>query len=53
LLNAMDLLLDILIWLGLAAAGLAVVGALVVGALAWLLNLPIDDDEARRGARRC
>ena len=48
----MDLLLDILIWLGLVAAGLAVAGALVVGALAWLLNLPIDDDGPRRGARR-
>jgi len=49
----MSLLLDILTWLGLAAAGLAVAGLLLVGVLAWLLNLPADDDEPEHRARRC
>jgi len=49
----MDLLLDILTWLGVVAVGLAVAGLLLVGVLARLLNLPIDDDEPHRGARRC
>ena len=49
----MHLLLDILTWLGLVAAGLAVAGLLLVGVLAWLLNLPIDDDEPEHRARRC
>jgi hypothetical protein len=49
----MDLLLDILTWLGVVAVGLAVAGLLLVGVLAWLLNLPIDDDGPRRGPRRC
>ena len=51
--SAMGLLLDILTWLGIVAAGLAVAGLLLVGVLAWLLNLPIDDDGPRRGPRRC
>jgi hypothetical protein len=49
----MSLLLEILTWLGVAALVLAVAGLLLVGVLAWLLNLPIDDEEPRRGARRC
>ena len=49
----MSLLLDILTWLGLAAAGLAVAGLLLVGVLAWLLNLPTDDDEPEHRAGRC
>ncbi len=40
----MHLLLDVLTWLGIALAALAVAGLLLVGVLAWLLNLPIDDD---------
>ena len=49
----MQLLLDILTWLGLVAVGLAVAGLLLVGVLAWLLNLPIDDNEPKHRARRC
>ena len=48
----MRLLLDVLTWIGLAVVALAVVGMVVVGVLAWLLNLPIDDEPAQR-ARRC
>ena len=49
----MDLLLDILTWLGVVAVGLAVAGLLLVGVLAWLLNLPMDDEQPGQSARRC
>ena len=49
---AMRFLIDVLTWIGLAVVALAVVGMVVVGVLAWLLNLPIDDEPAQR-ARRC
>ena len=49
----MQLLLTVLTWLGLVAAGLAVAGLVLVGVLAWLLNRPIDDDEAGQSPGRC
>ena len=49
----MSLLLEILTWLGVAAVVLAVAGLLLVGVLAWLLNLPMDDEQPGQSARRC
>ena len=49
----MELVLDIVKWSGIAAAGFAVAGMLVVGAMAWLLNHPVDDDDAKENAGRC
>jgi len=47
----MDLLVDVLTWLGYVAGGFAAGAALVIAAMAWLLNRPIEDDEPRHGAR--
>lgn len=49
----MQLLVDVLTWLGLVAAGLAIAGGLLVALLAWLLNHPIDDDEPGQNRGRC
>ena len=49
----MQLVLDILKWTGIVAVGFAVAGMLLVGLMAWLLNLPIDDDDAGQNAGRC
>ena len=49
----MQLLLEILTWTGIVAVGFAVAGVLLVGVLAWLLNLPIEDDDAGQNAGRC
>ena len=51
-LGFVQLLLDVLKWTGFVAVGFAVAGIVLVGILAWLLNLPIDDD-AGRSAGRC
>ena len=50
---SMQLLVDILTWLGLVAAGLAIAGGLLVALLAWLLNHPIDDDEPGQNRGQC
>ena len=49
----MDLVFDILKWSGLAAAGLAVGGMVLIGVMAWLLNHPVDDDDAKETPGRC
>ena len=51
--SLMALVFDILKWTGIVAAGFAVAGMLLVGLLAWLLNLPIDEDDPGRNAGRC
>ena len=49
----MQTFVAILTWLGLAAAGVAVAAGVLVAVLAWLLNHPVEDDEARRTVTRC
>ena len=49
----MQLVLDILKWGGLVAVGFAVAGMVLVAILAWLLNLPIDEDDPGQNAGRC
>ena len=49
----MDILFDILAWIGFMVAGFAVAAAMAVAAMAWLLNRPIDDDQSGPRRRGC
>ena len=48
----MNILVEILTWLGLVALGMTVAAGFVVAALTWFLNHPVDD-EVHPSARRC